>query len=196
MSNYFKNHTGSGSGLGSGSGIGSETVWKVGSGSGYGSEKNHSGSTTLHGPVAFLGFGGSWPYEAGEGFSAAGGRSVGGRSFGGREARGGETESRKIGSFETGATPFEAYKIRANRSESRDRSQGTGAMHKIHHFLVFSIPDQGSKMHRIPDPGSGFATRELLPSTGTKLISHRERYTWWTSVFFLYRKVGTIYWFF
>jgi len=34
-------HTGSGSGVGSG------TLWKVGSGSGIGSEKNHSGSTTL-----------------------------------------------------------------------------------------------------------------------------------------------------
>ena len=45
---YFKNHTGSGSGLGSGSGIGSETLWKFWSGSGIGSEKNHSGSTTLH----------------------------------------------------------------------------------------------------------------------------------------------------
>ncbi len=38
-------HTGSGSGVGSGSGIGSETLRKVGAGSG--SEKNHSGSTTL-----------------------------------------------------------------------------------------------------------------------------------------------------
>jgi hypothetical protein len=47
MSNYFKNHTGSGSGLGFGSGIGSETLGKVGSGSGIRSEKNHSGSITV-----------------------------------------------------------------------------------------------------------------------------------------------------
>ncbi len=48
-------HTGSGSGVGSGSGsgsgigsgIGSGTLWKVWSGSGIGSEINHSGSTTL-----------------------------------------------------------------------------------------------------------------------------------------------------
>ncbi len=76
----------------------------------------YPGMLKAHGPVAFLGFGGSWPSEADSGLSAAGGHSIGGRearglSIGGREAGGGETESRKIGIFETGATPCEAYKI-------------------------------------------------------------------------------------